>query len=197
MSRRKNSMSKVKLVKKINTLDQIEMMKLPTETGIMGAAFRINYYEIQDNLRMRYESTCSKCIQPIERFLGLPQKYEIGCNEDEIKELSNSAAVLTHRIFNNNIPETMVMHNCDLKMSCDVLFNIVMCYVFSKDEIIDFCNKNKDGRVGLLVMFDVTYDLETGEFGTKLKVQSRMDFEQWLSESTDLVSDVNSIILKG
>jgi hypothetical protein len=185
-------LTKVQLTKKITALDRTELQKLADQTGIIGAAFRINYHLVKGTYN-RTEAVCSKCIQPMTKLLATAERYDL--NDEEIEQLGNSTAMLAHKIFNHEFPE--YAGNLDLAAQADILFTMLMGYVFSKQETIDYCAANKDGRVGILVVFNVKYDLEEDEFDTNLSIKSRDNFEQWIIDSNELVAEDKATILKG
>lgn len=185
-------LTKVQLTKKITALDRIELAKVANQTGIIGCAFRINYEEV-NGTHHRQEGVCSKCIQPMAKLLATADRY--GLSNEEVENLSESIAALTHKIYNNEFPEHA--GSIDLAGQMDILFTMLMGYVFTKQDTKDYCEKYKDGKVGLLVVYNIIYDVETDEFQTNLAIRSREDFEQWMIDSTDLVSEEKATILKG
>jgi hypothetical protein len=184
-------LTKVQLTKKVSALDLVQIEKLAGQTGIIGAAFRINYHEV-DGTYNREEAMCSKCIQPMERLIAESQRFGFKTQEDR-DELGNAIASLTHQIYNEELPESMVGY--DLTRQADVLFNMLMAFVLLTDEVKDYFDKNKDGRVGMLVTYSIRYDVQIDEFSTKLAIKSRDNFEEWITDSTELVASGKGTIL--
>jgi len=185
-------LTKAQLTKKITAMDRIELEKVAGQKGIMGAAFRINYHE-KDGSFNRKEAACSKCIQPMERLLSTPNRY--GLNQEELEEMATTTASLTHKIYNNQFPNKDPQY--DLAGQMNVLFTMLMAYVFSKQNLIDYCIDKREATVGILVVFNVEYDVELDEFETNLSIRSRDNFEDWIIDSTELVSEDKATILKG
>jgi hypothetical protein len=185
-------LTKVQLLKKINTIELVEIAKLAGQTGIMGAAFRINYHEVDGTLN-RKESMCSKCIQPIEKLLSSTERHAIKTKEDR-DELGNALAVLTSNIYNQELPESIAHY--DLSAQASTLMTMLMTYSFATDEMKKYCAENKDGRVGILVVYNVKYNVETDEFDTNLSIKSRDNFETWIIDSNELIAEDNATLLK-
>jgi hypothetical protein len=59
-----------------------------------------------------------------------------------------------------------------------------------------YCAENKDGRVGILVVYNVKYNVETDEFDTNLSIKSRDNFETWIIDSNELIAEDNATLLK-
>jgi len=186
-------LTKVQLTKKINAIDSIEIAKLAGQTGIIGAAFRINYHQVAGTLN-RKESMCSKCIQPIEKVLAKLECYGIETEEDR-EDLGDAIAATVSQLYNNDLPKSMA--ELDFTTQVTTLFTMLMAYVFATDDMKNYCAKKKQGRVGILVTYNVRYDVETDECQTNLRINSRDNFETWIIDSTELISDDNATILKG
>ena len=186
-------LTKVQLTKKINALDKRELGKLAGQTGIIGAAFRINYKEIGDGYG-RSEATCSKCIQPMTKLLATAAHYGLVDNEGDDNALSSSVGVLTQQIYNEKVPASMA--NFDLTKQMDILFTMLMAYVFTRDAIKEYCEKHKEGTVGINVVFDVTYTVEEDCYDTSLCIRSFDDFDRWTAASNDLIAEDKATILR-
>ena len=184
-------LTKVQLTKKINAMDLIEIAKVAGQTGIIGAAFRINYHEVNGTLN-RVEALCSKCIQKTKKIIEDVSRYNIE-TEEQKDELSNAVAELTHAIYNHELPKSM--KDIDLYKASDVLFNILLAYVFQTDVIKKYCADNEEGRVGILVTYNIKYYLETDEYQTNLSIKAKDNFEEWMIASTELIADGKGSIL--
>jgi hypothetical protein len=186
-------LTKVQLTKKIKAIDSIEIAKLAGQTGVIGAAFRINYHQVAGTLN-RKESMCSKCIQPIEKVLNTTAHYGIETEEDR-EDLGNAIAATVSQLYNNDLPKSMA--DLDLATQVSTLFTMLMAYVFVTDEMKNYCADKKESRVGILVTYNVRYDVETDEFQTNLRINSRDNFETWIIDGTELISDDNATVIKG
>ena len=186
-------LTKVQLTKKINALDKRELAKLAGQTGIIGAAFRINYKELGDGYG-RNEAVCSKCIQPMAKLLATGAHYGLVDNEGDDNALSNSVGVLTQQIYNEKVPASMA--HFDLTKQMDILFTMLMAYVFTRDQIKEYCEKHKEGTVGINVVFDVTYTVEEDCYDTSLSIRSFDDFDRWTAASNDLIAEDKATILR-
>jgi len=186
-------LTKAQLTRKINAYDKIELGKLAGQTGIMAAAFRINYHEIDGTLN-RKEAVCSKCIQPMVKLLTTAERYELIDNEGDEEALSNSVGILTHKIYNNLVPASMA--NFDLSAQMNIVFTMLMGYVFTRENIIDYCEEHKEDTVGITVVYNVEYTVETDTFNTALSIKSYDEFDRWTEASNDLIAEDNATILE-
>lgn len=190
-------LTKAQLTRKINALDQIELGKLAGQTGIIGAAFRINYHEV-DGTYNKKEATCSKCIQPMEKLLAFAERYQLVDNEGDDKALINSVGVLAKKIFSDEVfvSEESINH-LNLAEKVDILFTMLMAHIFSMDDVINYCEENKNGSVGILVIFNVKHNVETNDYKTELSIKSIDDLKEWMIASNELVAEDKATILRG
>jgi hypothetical protein len=186
-------LTKAQLTRKINALDKSELAKLAGQKGIIGAAFRINYKEIGDDYG-RNEAVCSKCIQPMAKLLATSERYGLVDNEGDDKALSNSVAALTQQIYNKEVPASMA--HFDLTAQVDILFTMLMAYVFTRDVVKNYCEEHKEGTVGINVVFDVTYTTEDDSYNTSLSIRSFDDFNNWTEASNELIAEDKATILR-
>ena len=186
-------LTKAQLTRKINALDKSELAKLAGQTGIIGAAFRINYKEIGDDYG-RNEAVCSKCIQPMAKLLATAERYDLVDNEGDDKALSNSVGVLTQQIYNKKVFASMA--HFDLTAQVDILFTMLMAYVFTRDVVKNYCEEHKEGTVGINIVFDVTYTTEDDSYNTSLSIRSFDDFNNWTEASNELIAEDKATILR-
>jgi hypothetical protein len=73
---------------------------------------------------------------------------------------------------------------------------MLMGYVFTRDVVKDYCEEHKEGTVGITVLYNVKYIVETDTFQTSLSIKSFDDYDKWIEASNDLIAEDNATILE-
>ena len=185
----KNTMTKVKLVKKINELDMKNLLTYGNETGVIGCAYKIVYSENDLTLK----EYCAKSIQTMDNMLTTATSFNYR-TEEEIDELQYGLNTLVYDYVNKKLSSQF--DGMDDKRISEILFTMLSTYVFLKDHVKQYCATKKEERVGLLITYHCEYNAVENSMSTNLKITSIGGLEEWMDRSTEFIAADNATLLK-
>ena len=189
----KNTVTKVKLVKKINELDMKHLLTYGNQTGIIGCAYKITYARIEENEVVKVRELCAKSMETIEKTLSTATQFGFN-TEEEIDILQNSINSLVHDFVNGQLASQF--DGMDDARVTSIIFTMLSTYIFLKEDLKNYCAANKDNRVGILVEYHCEYNEVEDSMTAKLKVIPVGDIENWMDVSTEFLAAENATILK-